>query len=110
MRAGPLRNRVIIQEATQSADSFGQPIETWATKYTVWASINPLTGRERELLGLQSQDVGYRIATRYQANVTPSMRVTWTDREANARTFDIEQVIEPMAKGEQLVLMCREIV
>jgi head-tail adaptor len=47
MRAGTLDIRIALQRKTISYSSSGVPVETWATLVQRWASINPLTGDER---------------------------------------------------------------
>jgi len=44
MRAGRLKKRVAIQQATDSRGATGQVIKTWATVATVWAGIEPIKG------------------------------------------------------------------
>ena len=46
MEAGQLRHRVTIQQATETTDGFGGVTQAWATFATVWAAVEPLTGRE----------------------------------------------------------------
>ena len=45
-QAARLRHRVTLQEAASAADQYGQPVETWAAVATLWASVEPLRGRE----------------------------------------------------------------
>ena len=108
MRAGRLRHRINLQSKTQAQNSHGEPVETWKTDATVWASIKPLTGREFENARIQAQDVSHEVEIRYRDSITPEMRVSFTDRRAVARVLDIESVIEPMTLGDRLLLMCRE--
>ncbi len=46
MRAGKLRNIVELQEKVVTRGAYGQENVTWATKITVRASINYLSGKE----------------------------------------------------------------
>lgn len=110
MRAGRLRQRITLQTNTPTVNSFGERVESWADTATVWASINPQNAREFLAAGIQAQQVSHMIEIRYRGSVTPEMRVKFTDRESSTRYFDIEQVLEPMTRGERLTLICKEIV
>ena len=110
MRAGRLRHRIVLQSKTQAADAFGQLVDTWTDTATVWAFINPQSAREFLAQGIQAQQVSHVIEMRYQDNITPQMRIQYTDRTKTTRTFDIEQVLEPMIHGERLQLVCKELV
>ena len=46
MRASELRRQIVIQHASRVKDDFGSDVSTWATLATVYAKIEPLTGRE----------------------------------------------------------------
>lgn len=110
MRAGLLRNRVYIQQKTASQNAAGEPVYTWTTLYTAWASIEPVRATETIAATAPVQAVTHKIGMRYRHSVTPEMRVSWTDRTQSTRLFDIESVIEPFKRGERLELMVRELV
>ena len=46
LAAGKLRHRVQLQAPFQSQDDSGDIINSWITQYTVWAAIEPLSGKE----------------------------------------------------------------
>lgn len=107
VRAGDLRHRVTIQEdqgATQ--DGFGQEVEDWQDVATVWAAVEPLSGREFLEAQQTQAEVSTRIRIRYRSDVTftPEMRATW-----GGHTYDIVSVIEVEARRRELHLMCREV-
>ena len=103
MRLGPLRHRITIQARAAGMDDFGQESETWATVATVWASVEPLSGRE--LLSAQQiqSDTSHRVRMRYRAGITTSHRVLF-----NLRPFNIRSVINRQELGEMLELLCTE--
>ena len=45
--AGKRDRRVVIQAATQTQNSFGEPVESWSTVTTVWAEVRPISGQMR---------------------------------------------------------------
>ena len=70
MQAGKLRHRVVVETNTRTQDAQGQPVASWATAATVWASIEPLSGAER-LQGAEVEStVTHRITMRYLENST----------------------------------------
>ena len=105
MQAGKLRHRITIQQATESQNSFGEVTRSWATYATVWASVEPLQGREY-LDGRQLEaDVDTRVRIRHRAAVTQRMRVTWS-----GHTYDVQSVIADATNKRMMQLMCREVV
>ena len=46
MRIGTLRHRVELQEPVENQDGYGEAERTYTTYATVWASVEPLSGRE----------------------------------------------------------------
>jgi len=105
MRAGELRRKVTIQNATITQDSYGAKIETWGTFVAVWASIEPIHGREFFESAKLNANITHRIKTRYAAGVTPDMRVLY-----GTRLFDIQSIINRDERNRELELMCMEII
>ena len=103
MRLGPLRQRVNIQARSATVDAFGQESETWATVATVWASVEPLSGRELLAAQQVQGETTHRIRMRYQAGVTTSTRLLF-----NLRPFDVRSVINKNEAGAFLELLCTE--
>lgn len=103
MRLGPLRQRVNIQARSATVDAFGQESETWATVATVWASVEPLSGRELLAAQQVQGETTHRIRMRYQAGVTTSSRLLF-----NLRPFDVRSVINKNEAGAFLELLCTE--
>jgi SPP1 family predicted phage head-tail adaptor len=103
MRAGKLRQRVTIQSQTTARDDFGGETVTWSDVATVWASIEPLNGREYMAAQQLQTAVTTRIRVRYIDGVTAAMRV-----KADDVAYDIQSVINPNDRGAELTLMCIE--
>ena len=109
MRSGTLRERVTIQAATVSQDSYGEPIETWAnlaTNPTVWASVGSRASGERFISGGEQiqATVSHTVTIRYRTDVTVKMRLQWR----TSRYLYVENVVDPDGRKADLVLMCRE--
>jgi SPP1 family predicted phage head-tail adaptor len=105
MGAGALRHRITIERVTETQDSFGGTVTTWPILATMWASVEPLSGREQLLAQQVQAEVTHRVRVRYVAGVTAKMRITFGDRH-----FEILSVINPEERNRELELMCKELV
>ena len=105
MRAGDLRNRVVIQNRTATQDTYGGEVPTWSTVATVWAAVEPMTGREFLEGRTLEATVDTRIRIRYRSGLAPDMRVTW-----DGHTYDVLAVLEVKSRRREIHLMCREVV
>ena len=105
MRIGVLRHRISLQEKTQAANAYGEPVEDWTTTKTVWGSVEPLRGNEYLSGRALSQVVDTRIRIRYYPDVSSEWRVTW-----NGHTYDIESVVNPRQLNKEMELMCTEVI
>jgi len=100
---GRLRHRVTLQSPSQVNDSYGQPIPTWNTYATVWASIEPLSGREIISAQQAQSEASLRVRLRYIEGVTPMHRIGYGDR-----TLAILSVVDPREMHAELELLCQE--
>lgn len=103
MQAGKLRHRITIQEPITARNGFNEAITTWVTVATVWASVEPISGREFFAAEHVQSEITHRIRVRYRAGIAPTMRVVF-----NGRYLMIESVINYGERGTDLQLMCRQ--
>lgn len=104
MRAGRLNKRVVIQSVTETRDSKGGITQTWATFSTVWASVEPLVGKEYFSSKQVNAETSIKIRIRYLTNVTSKMRVKF-----GSRIFEIVSPPIDIREGNrEIVLMCKE--
>ncbi len=104
MRAGPLRQRVTIQDKSVSQNTYGEEVITWTDFATVWAAVEPLRGREF-LEGRQiTAEVSTRIRIRYRSGIAPEMRV-----EFGSKVYDVHSIIHIEEREREIHLMCQEI-
>jgi len=66
LRAGKLRRRLVIQQATETQGATGEMAVTWGTFATVYGSVEPLRGREYFAAKEQRAEVTTRIRIRYR--------------------------------------------
>jgi SPP1 family predicted phage head-tail adaptor len=103
MVPGSLRQRIELQSRTDTQDATGQAVPTWATYATVWAAIEPLTGRELiAAKQAQSQDT-VKVRCRYLTGILTTHRVLF-----GTRILAINAVINLDERNRELNLMCTE--
>lgn len=106
IRAGDLRESVVIQSPTEQTNSFGEATLTWS----------PLCRRRAAIRGMRADEVmsaqgPYTVAThevecRYVPGLETGMRLVWESRTP-ARTLDILSVTE-QNNMESHRLICKE--
>jgi SPP1 family predicted phage head-tail adaptor len=101
MRAGALSERIEIQEKTVTRAANGEETVTWVEFATVWADVEPLSGREVVAVRAAQADLSLRVRLRYLAGVNPTMRVWWA-----GAAWPISEVIDVRARRTELQLLC----
>jgi SPP1 family predicted phage head-tail adaptor len=104
VKAGALRRRLAFQAQSSTQDASGQPLDTWATSFTVWGSLLDVSAREA-VNGAYTAQITTVATIRYRTGVLAGMRISGDGRY-------LEIVAPPIDKGgrhEQLEIMCREI-
>ena len=100
---GEMRHRITFQKSTQMDDGYGGGEQIWTDIFSVWASVEPISGREYyEAMAVQHQ-VTHRIKTRYRSDVTPEMRVTH-----DGKIYGVESVVDIGMRHRFLEILCRE--
>ena len=103
--AARMRQRVTIQQATETADTAGGTTRSWSDVATVWAEVLPLGGgRIERLFANQLQaEASHRITIRYRSGVTTAMRISYA-----GRVFNIRSVTNVNEAGVLLELLVEE--
>ena len=104
MRAGNLRNYITIQQPTETHDTNLELILTWSTFAFAWAEILPLNGREYWTARQTLAETTGKIRIRYIDGITTKMQVI-----DGTKTYNIEAVIDPENRHEELVLLVKEL-
>ena len=84
MDAGRLDSRITLKRATSTANAFNEPVVTWTTLATVWASVVPVNDGERLRAGETLASKQSRFTVRYSstvASVDPRDRITFDGRD-----------------------------
>lgn len=103
MDCGKLNKRITIQTISITRDTDGAELKGWTDFASVWASIQPLTGKEY-FDASQSIDnvVNSKITIRYRAGIKPDMRIMY-----NGVVYEITSIINPNENNQYLLLMCK---
>ena len=104
MNPGEMRERVTVQIASQSTNSFGEAVLSWSNSTSVWASVQGVTARESLGLGQQEVAITHRVKMRYLPGLTQNMRFAW-----RGRTLDIVSLLEQQSRSVHEVI-CQETV
>ncbi len=101
---GTLRDRVVIQQPTETRNTQGGVTQTWGTLATVWANVKAVPRGDEQIAQGRIAAIGdYDVTIRYRADVTPKMRLSWTPYQATAaKTLEIHAA-QP-ANGERVLL------
>jgi SPP1 family predicted phage head-tail adaptor len=100
--AGSLRERVTVQQASESRNALGETVLSWATFAERWASVEGVSSRELLQYGQQQIEVSHRVRMRWLSGLTQSMRIVW-----RGRTLEIVSLFEHGNRSEH-ELVCQE--
>jgi SPP1 family predicted phage head-tail adaptor len=103
MRPGKLRHRIIIQSLQKVDDGGGGYTEDWVNIGNVWASVQPLQGRELFQAQQVQAELSHKVRIRYREGIVPSMRVVF-----NNRIMEIQSVINIDEANREIELLCIE--
>jgi SPP1 family predicted phage head-tail adaptor len=89
IQAGELRERVTVQQSSESRNPLGESLQTWSTIAEVWASVQGVTARELLLAGQQQTEISHRVRLRFLTGLNQQMRLAW-----RGRTLEIISILE----------------
>jgi SPP1 family predicted phage head-tail adaptor len=104
MRSENLNKRITIKQVTQT-ETDTSAISTFTDLATVWASVEPINGREFFAADTVNSEISVRIKIRYRSGIIPAMRIVYS-----TRTFEIISIIDYMERHTELQLMCKELI
>jgi SPP1 family predicted phage head-tail adaptor len=99
---GKLRERVTVQQATETRNAIGETVLAWSTYDTVWASVEGVSSREALDAGKIDIQISHRVRMRYLSGITQNMRLSWRNR-----TLEIVSLLEYGNRSEHVVI-CQE--
>jgi SPP1 family predicted phage head-tail adaptor len=101
-----MRHRVTVKtQSSEQETTLGSWNPSEETEKKRWASIEPITGRERIRAGQQVPEATHLIRMRYNTAVSPSDTLV-----KGSRTFEVMSVIDLDERNVVLECMCKELV
>jgi SPP1 family predicted phage head-tail adaptor len=106
VHAGPLRHRVEIMMVNETRDASGGASSVLSFVARRWASVQPLSGKERLSAGTVRTENIYRVLMRGDA-VTRALTAA-NVIQANGKALDIETISSRHDMGHDIELVCTE--
>ena len=106
--AGTLGRRIKIQRPSTIKDSLGAPSRTWIDVATVWADIQPLSGREAVIASRISVELTHQITVRYQSIFENPQLVAQYRVIYKSRIFNIHSALNEDEKRVLVILLASE--
>ena len=104
MKIGDMRHRITFQQPQKTPDGYKGHTVKWQVVATVWASVEPLSGREYFYSHQIKAQATHRVKTRYRADITTKMRIKLSEDRALA----IESILDLQERHQVLEILCRE--
>lgn len=105
MDIGKLRHRITLVSYEILKDDIGSEKRKWKKIDTVWASLEPLSGRELMATGMEKAEATIRVTIRYRKDMGPNLCIRF-----GSRVFEVISAINPEEKNIFLTLMCKELI
>jgi SPP1 family predicted phage head-tail adaptor len=105
MNAGQLDQLITFDTPSVVQAANGEETITWVPGVTVWAQVQPLTGREKLNADQVLADMDTRIRVRWSADmmaITPKHRI-----RHGSTILNIVSLANQYALGDALEIMCR---
>jgi len=103
MKIGDMRHKITFQDSMKTPDGYKGHTVEWTNFVTVWASIEPLSGREYFFSHQVKAEVTHRVKIRYRDDITVNMRIKF-----GTRVLAVESILDLKERHEVLEILCRE--
>lgn len=104
--AGDLSEKIAIQREVRTEDGYGGETIAWSQIASLWASVEPLSGRERNMADQTESPRDYRFIVRrstVSAAIQAKDKIVWRGRE-----FNIDFVAIPDLRSQFLRIDAKE--
>lgn len=98
-----LRHQVELQIPSNSADGEGGFFDGWVTKTTTWASVSPISAKQRDYYISLSTEITHTIKIRGDVDCLDTYQVKYGDR-----CFEILTVENIQERDVLKILVCKE--
>jgi len=107
MQAGKLRHIVEVHENQRTDNAYGESVDNWRVVDggRVFASVEPLQGRELERAAQVHADAALRVGLRSFAGLTTKHRI-----RHKGRNLEILAIVNTDDRDVEMTVFCREAV
>lgn len=114
LEAGRLRHRVRIEQLENLLDSNGEAIQdentgevarAWVEVATVWAAIEPVSGREFIQSQATQSQITARIVIRFREGINAAMRLVHVRRNMADVIYNIHALLADKESGLEYITM-----
>jgi SPP1 family predicted phage head-tail adaptor len=106
--AGQLSHRIRIQLPTVAKDVLGAPTQTWSDMATVWADIQPISGREARIADRIAAVVSHQITVRHRSEFNDPKSVAQMRVLFRERVFSIHAALHVDEANVSVMLLASE--
>lgn len=112
MRAGKLTHRLVYEEPTETADSYGQLVATWSTVGSLWGEVRTPNGREALIAQTLRDHVSHVVTVRAQTYpIKPTGRIRDLDAlPGTSGVYAIVSATDELGDRRSLKLYTSEVV
>ena len=104
---GKMRHRVKIQVLDEAnRDDSRAVVPRWTDVATVWASVEPVAGKEMFANGQVQANVTHRVLIRHREGVTAKNRLIWLTSKPANMVLNIVAAPPDVGTGNSIELMC----
>lgn len=86
-RPGELDQLISIQQKVETPDDMGGNTFAWSEKFTIWAHVRPLSGREVTDFDRVNAEAQYLFAVRWPVDIKESDAILWEGDYYNIRAL-----------------------
>lgn len=111
MKAGKLRHQVYLMQPVDAITDKADDEITYNedTKILLWASIEPLQGRELQFAMQVRGDVTHKIEMRYRQTIDHRSILRWVDGSGATRIFNLGPNVDKELRGISSTFYATEI-
>ena len=80
MQPGTLRERIELQQPSETRNTLGEVSQTWATYASRWASVKTLRSGEVLSANQQGLTITHRVRLRHVDEIKSTHRIKWKNR------------------------------
>lgn len=105
MGAGDFNTPLTYELPTITRNDSNEAIDTFIAIATVWADIDPISGREYFAGAAVQNDATFKIKIRHRRDITTRGRF-----RNGGRIYEITAVINVKERNRELICLCRELI